>query len=516
MKIKCENPTILFNPHLKYLMSSKCHTLYLSGNYFTVRRGCYFNMPWRDLYAAKQIANADNLDDFYMLDEDGVVYPIFMAVPCGHCILCRARKTEDWKIRCMCESYMHRYRPLFITLTFDPLARPTDMKECYVQFRNFMKRLRINVERDLGIKGELRYVAVSEWTPQHHYPHIHMILWGMPYVPCAEGDKNSYQTLIKYIQDDCWKQGYCKVEFARDPSCAYPLKYMRKGMEKDCWFTASRRHGIGYDYCMSQLLSFVSRCPDATSFVLPVTKYNKLGEATTTVKTCGFPAYFKRLLFPTLSCLVPSSISVGVREFQEAAVHLMYFYSTVCPHRSDLLYDVEYLYDKVAEKYSLFPLDWSIKSPSHKVCKEIDRYAKYLDGKDKLRCCDTRSFADVTVTRITDGVLDPHRIESCISSGVDGIRYVSVEPILSPFEVFDFLYGMVTYGIKFERLYDVLMNFDFNQDYVKSRLAFTNAHKDEIRLKLLDMPDVDIQKCLDAERRDQEWIQTHWMNKEIG
>ena len=39
-----------------------------------------------------------------------------MLLPCGHCLPCLIKKRKEWSIRCLLESFYHKYN-CFITLT---------------------------------------------------------------------------------------------------------------------------------------------------------------------------------------------------------------------------------------------------------------------------------------------------------------------------------------------------------------------------------------------------------------
>lgn len=220
MKLACEHPQLIYNPNFKWLACCKCAYAVLGDREFGFTSfNRWNNFPWHPFCQAKEyiLSHPDaNIDDYYLVDPDGVTYPVFMYVPCGKCALCRKKKVDDWTTRCLCESASSDFPPLFITLTYRPDARPDSGEDCKRDFQLFMKRLRIRVSRHLGVEDhELRYFARSEKTPKNHYWHIHFLLWNMPFVACAPGDRNSFQTLIRFIQD-AWSNGITKVERCRD------------------------------------------------------------------------------------------------------------------------------------------------------------------------------------------------------------------------------------------------------------------------------------------------------------
>lgn len=517
MKLACEHPVLIFNPNLRWLFSVKCCRAVLFGRIIEYSEYAkrFNRFPWRDFYTARPLVTEDNQSECYLVDDNGCVYPVFMFVPCGHCRLCRNRKTNEWQTRCMAESATHKFRPLFITLTFKPECRPADMQQCYVDFRNFMKRLRINIQRDLGVKHELRYIACSEWTPKNHYPHIHMILWGMPYISCAEGDSNSFQTLIHYIQDDAWQNGYCKVEFARDCSAAYPLKYMRKGMDPDTWFTASRRRGIGYKFAES-LRPTLERCPDMTSFSLPQRKFSKSGVETVKIVQCGFPAYFKRILFPTLSNLFPAKVCKAAKDFVSCASDLQYAFSLLYPNMS--WYDnIKYQVKEIQDKYYMMHIDFDDATPDKKFADDVMRYFHLRDSENKLvpQTDDRCKYIHIQ-TNVVDGVLDVRRIPSLKPIPISNDRLIPSKASTLTADCTELRKGIISRFVEFKCSYAILSKFQFDVDDYLRRLALTEEHAEYVRAMSENLPDVDVAQLVDNYERDMKWIETHWMIHEIG
>lgn len=371
--VKCEHPVIIFNHDIIYLMTVKKCAAEFRGSHIQLDYSlCSFNFPWPKFYAWKSQVTVDTVDEASLYDEDGVRYPLFLVVPCGKCRLCKSQQKYDWETRCMCESATSKYPPLFITLTYDPLRRPSDMQSVLVDFQKFMKRLRINVSRRLNQPNhELRYLAVSEWTPDNHYPHIHMLLWNMPFIKFNDGSKSFWQ-LVKFIQEDCWQNGITKVERARDCSGRYCLKYMVKCDHEDgCWRLSSRRPGIGYDFCM-QLLPQVIKNPDMMSFRVPD------GTGKTVVR--GFPAYFKRLLFPSLSQLFPAAIIRALKDFRELTNKMYYFYQVFgFAHQ---VRSIEALHQELSSKFYQLHINWLDAKPSQAWISDVLWLFHHKDAKE--------------------------------------------------------------------------------------------------------------------------------------
>lgn len=510
MKLKCEHPNIIFNPNLKWLFCCKGfrHLVY-PDHCINFDNGKYFyNFPWCDFYHAKEMVNLDNIDSFVISNDDGEAYPVFMAVPCGKCRLCRDKKCDDWETRCVCESASSDFPPLFITLTYRPEDRPDSADDCKRDFQLFMKRLRQFVSRTLGKKDcELRYFARSERTPKNHYWHIHFLLWNMPFVSSCEGAKNSFAALIYAIQNICWQHGITRVERARDRSGAYCMKYARKD---DCnpeyWQLASRRNGIGNKFAMS-LLPTVLKNPDMMSFYVPGEKRPR-----------AIPSYFKRIWFPTLSVLFPADVCKASKDFMECATQLHYFMSHTYPTgcRAD---DIVEMVSDVAEKYRIMHIDFDDARPNRKFCRESDSYMRTRDSVGQLIPLDDRRISRVPVPVVCDGFLVPELRDCVLSVGTDRRDLIptrrSKASLLTP-AAFDFRYRLITQWTLLKRSYEILMNYEFDEDNFLYRLSVTAAHQDYVRTMVDKFPECDVDELVVLHERDRAWIDTHWMQSEIG
>lgn len=526
MKIKCEHPVLIFNPNIVWLLSCKCyHAILGDHELFYNSRGSSTNrFPWRDLYQAREKVTPDTLDDYYLLDEDGVPYPVFMYVPCGKCRLCKQHSIEEWETRCMCESASSDYRPLFITLTFAPESRPVvdvpdwklkyDLKmtaDEYVMaetkrcFQLFMKRLRNYVERRTGNDSELRYVAVSEFTPKKHYPHVHMLLWNMPFISPREGDVNSFQALCSFIQDECWQYGYCKVEICRDFSGRYCFKYLSKADDCSCWRLASRRHGIGYKFAVSNLLGFLKN-PDLTTIQVPDGK-NK-------VRTRAIPSYFKRLFFPTLSVLFPANVSKAAKDFVTLAPLFRFAVSELYGEDSTLHTSLCLMYGDLRSKYDIMHLDWWSASVDPAFANEVYHYVGVRSSYNKICSCDNRRLihtADIVTD--TDGNADL-QFGCVLSAGSDAMTFCRSLANLNDRFCVEFRKMLIDMWHRLRDCYRLLIHFNYDKNEFIRRLSITQEHSELVRLAMLDVEDPDIDTLVDKYEIDQRWIRTHWMTYE--
>lgn len=508
MKIKCEHPNIIFNPSLKYLVCCKGFVeACFNGVYVSFfRSNMFYNFPWRDFYGAKNAVTLDNLDNFYLINGDGECAPVFMAVGCGKCKLCRQRKVTDWETRCICESASSKYPPLFITLTYAPDKRPVSSEECKRDFQLFMKRLRQNVSRHLGVKdSELRYFARSEKTPKNKYWHIHFLLWNMPFVSAAEGDRNSFQTLINFIQKDCWQNGITRVERCKDVSGAYVLKYeLKDDSNPDYWQLASRRNGIGNKYALS-MLPTVLKNPDMTSFSVVVN--GKL-------RKCAIPSYFKRIWFPTVSTLFPADVCKAAKDFMLCATELRWFMSAVYDNGSRCQ-DITNMVRNVVGKYSLMHIDMMDALPSRQFRNATEKYRLTRDALDKTVYCDGRLNYARVQTVLKDGWLNPVRVMS-VSPGDDRIIPRKNDATLDTLEFMYFRRDLIHSWSLLKRSYQILMRYQFDESEYKRRLAITEEHQNLVRVAVSNLPDVSINDLVELYDNDRRWIETNWMQKEIG
>lgn len=276
-----------------------------------------------------------NLDDFFFLNPDsGETCPIFVQVPCGHCVICKHRKRLSFAFRCEAESQVHDYLPLFITLTYDPkwlgpkqadtdVKLHEDYKLHYEDCQKFLKRLRMRLAREYNFPMQrLRYAVCGEYMPSSHMPHFHIILWGMPFI--AECGKIALYKLI----DKTWSiydrhtQSYEHIGRTQTKSCEstkgvgkYVGKYVSKSKEKDSdeFLHSSTRHGgIGSPW-IRQKAKYLLENPDITKLY-----YKDKHNPDSKVKSMPMCKYFIDKVFPTLSMSVPQKLRDAIGDYMIA------------------------------------------------------------------------------------------------------------------------------------------------------------------------------------------------------
>lgn len=92
-----------------------------------------------------------------------------MELPCGSCIGCKLKKSQEWAIRCVHEAQMHASNS-FITLTYNDDNLPPGGNLQKRDFQLFMKRFRKN--------HKVRYYQCGEYGPKLGRPHYHALIFG--------------------------------------------------------------------------------------------------------------------------------------------------------------------------------------------------------------------------------------------------------------------------------------------------------------------------------------------------
>lgn len=515
MNLCCADPVLLFNRKLQYLLSTVCDCAYFNGHIIRYNRPHrFYDFPWRDFYAFKKQVTPDNIDQFYLFSsETEEKYPIFIYVPCGHCALCVDRKNKDWETRCLCESATSDYAPVFVTLTYANDTRPSTPSEATIGFQKFMKRLRININRHLGIKDcELRYYFRSELTPKNHFPHWHGLIWRMPFVSPRTGEKNSFEALNRFIAD-AWQYGFVKVEVCRDPSGRYAMKYASKEIGDWSIQLASRRPGIGAYFAM-QLLETMTRNCDLTSFTVPVRK-KKNGVETVSYVKCPIPLYFKRMWFPTLSVIMPQRISNAVRDFMRQATELYYFsriYYSGC-FCSDILSMVR----DVSSKYGrLYPIDFEASTPSRKFICIANKFCHDVSSVGSYHYPDTRRYVYECKPEVVDGWLVPKRKKLLVPSDIVSFPSVKMEENPSFYQDFkEFREHITNSFVGIFHNYWLLSPYEFDEASIIKRLAHTELHKAYVEKLVENLPSVPLGDRLRNSEIHREWIETHWKQSEL-
>lgn len=225
-QVVCEDPKIVRSPLCQELVC-RYGVGALHGRPFNYtkeqRKMLLHKFPYR-AFSARDIA-IDDARNSYVIDQStGETYPLYIEVSCGHCPVCKARKTNGLVQRCCLETLSYDSFPWFITLTYANKFLPVHGVD-KDDVQRYFKRLRINLERQ-GIKNKVRYLCSAEYGDNGtRRPHYHIILWGLPIVTMSLG------RAISDCIDRSWNMGnvVSRVMDASDDSCLYyTCKYVFK------------------------------------------------------------------------------------------------------------------------------------------------------------------------------------------------------------------------------------------------------------------------------------------------
>lgn len=146
-------------------------------------------------------------------------------LPCGQCIGCRLKYSQEWAIRLMHENQMHE-ESCFLTLTMSPEyleSRENPWSLDKTEFQRFMKRLRKRYGK------QIRYFHCGEYGEKNQRPHYHAIIFGMDFE-----DKELFQVrdeIRLYTSENLaklWPYGFSTIGSVSMESCAYVARYVCK------------------------------------------------------------------------------------------------------------------------------------------------------------------------------------------------------------------------------------------------------------------------------------------------
>lgn len=330
MVIKCSNPRIILRHDIKFVLSSAVYISLGHNWHFSVseadRSYWYYNTGYDFFSRIRKQVTKDTIQDYYVVDSNGVITMLFQMVPCGKCRLCREKKCRDWQCRCLAETMYSKSVPLFVTLTFNDKyvdkVKGVDKRDIQL----FMKRLRGDLSRKYFQHSdiELRFIAVGEYGSNSGRPHYHLILWNFPDMRITEALE---------IIEDAWSDhddqlGYVYLKPCNQGAVSYVLKYMRKGSKAvndqlpEFWLASrgGRRcsGGIGYQYAQDYADWYRSN-PD----VLDIS----ISDAFTGAQfSYAIPQYYKDKWFPSKCRLVQKEIRDAIYRLSE----VYNWYSYIC------------------------------------------------------------------------------------------------------------------------------------------------------------------------------------------
>lgn len=146
-------------------------------------------------------------------------------VPCGKCLGCQSKKTNEWALRCVHEAQSYKDN-CFITLTYDDDHLPEDGGLHHDHFQRFMKRLR-RARPDVKIK----YFMCGEYGGLNERPHFHAIIFNTTFSDMelfsAKGSSRMY---ISNELSALWPYGFHTIAPVHYGTARYTAKYSTKRM----------------------------------------------------------------------------------------------------------------------------------------------------------------------------------------------------------------------------------------------------------------------------------------------
>lgn len=322
-QVICDNPRIVFNPSAPELIM-RHRVFYMHGQrrYWRGNSKPYLERSFGRLFSLKYNGiNKDNYNDCYILSKDGEMFPLYIAVPCGHCPNCELSRQFSFVQRCKLETLQYDNKPWFVTLTYRNSCLPKDGQLSVRDVQLFLKRFRQRLKRDYDGKYDfpLRYAVCGEYGKKQR-PHYHVIFWNL------HSYSHSDYVRIKDIINKSWSNGFImsRVIDAADSerSFKYTTKYLCKDSTsqhlpfdgaKPPFLNSSRSRGvggIGKLYLIEHFASHMQKTLDVNPLF-----YNRWSGS---VERLTVNTWVLNNVFPSRSRLFPSFV-------RRALVELSYF-----------------------------------------------------------------------------------------------------------------------------------------------------------------------------------------------
>lgn len=138
-------------------------------------------------------------------------------LPCGTCLGCKARRANDWALRCMHEASLYPHNR-FLTLTYDEQHIPANNWLNIRDVQLWMKRLR------KSLPTRIRYFLTGEYGSQTGRPHYHALLFNCQF----PDEKKAGNLYTAATADELWGMGQVRIGLVTHASAAYCTKYALK------------------------------------------------------------------------------------------------------------------------------------------------------------------------------------------------------------------------------------------------------------------------------------------------
>ena len=166
-------------------------------------------------------------------------------IPCGNCIECRLKHSQEWAIRCMAEKKIHENN-LMLTLTYNDdnlnivngIDTTTGEVKKYATLsikdhQKFMKKMRKKF-------GKIRFFMSGEYGDQTKRPHYHYILFGLKIEDLkfwknskTEWSNQKNKLYNSKTIDKIWGKGFAVINEVNYETCAYVARYVTKKWKGD-------------------------------------------------------------------------------------------------------------------------------------------------------------------------------------------------------------------------------------------------------------------------------------------
>lgn len=196
-------------------------------------------------------------------------------LPCGKCLNCKVNHANEWAVRCVLESKLHKEN-YFITLTFNDDELPENKAQARYRIQNFFKVLRNEF-------GSFRYFGCCEKGKQGSKRfHYHIIFFGLHIDDLVA---NRFHKLKSKKFDKLWHYGLYDIGELTYASANYVAQYATKKVfnnSDDEFLFMSNRPGIAAQW----LIENEQKCLEFDAV------YGSFGS----MKSAQLPRYFDKIL----------------------------------------------------------------------------------------------------------------------------------------------------------------------------------------------------------------------------
>lgn len=200
----CENPSIIRHPNSEQFLHHSI-AIYIDGKVRDIYASDWF-MIHRDFLAwlRKYTPSAKSVIDvkkYYFVDSNGEMLPMYLEVPCNHCVACRMRRINSLSQQAEFE-LLNNYPncdSFYITLTYAPWRIPKDELLHKEHVVNYIKKIRTYISKHFGneYSRQMKVMYAGEYGKEGtNRPHFHVIFYHFPFY---KFQTPKYQT-IKFFE----------------------------------------------------------------------------------------------------------------------------------------------------------------------------------------------------------------------------------------------------------------------------------------------------------------------------